>query len=569
MKIQNCESDDISNLLHMSLLNLGYSKKKITQYVLLIEEALAKWKSDLNPESELCFTREDTKEDAVFVFSVKERKLNPFSRETVAEYDKPIRTMYDKLLIGVGTELKFRYRHGVNEIVLRLPKHNIMDTLFNRTAISFLITFALQIIVQNIASNIDILMLGFKSSSAMSGVSFASQLVLIHTLIFMALTGAVSSLFSQLYGQRKSSSVLYALKLAVIVVFLFNTVEFFACFLFPEKLMGLYTDIPELISEGSRYLKIVSFSFLLEAFYVVFYAFLRVIDKRSVVTKLLVAGCVVNVVLNALLIFGLSGIPSLGVTGAAIATVAASLVQFVLSVVYYFRNRKLFFFDTDNKAVDKKNICRAYFKNAAPTLAQHIVYLVGLNFMTAAVGRLNADIIAAYSFINTINSYIFSIKDGCGQVTTILTGIELGKNNFEGAKHNGALMKKLGVKLGLLNIFALFVLVFLLQILPFKLSDASKLYLLPLTIITSINAFFGYMNNINNGMLYVGGEARFISIVDAVYALCISLPISLIAINTGFFAPMVLLILSKIDEIITSFPKKLGVDNGKWLRNIV
>jgi len=551
MKIRNCESDDISNLLHMSLVNLGYSHKQITQYVLLIDDALAKWKSDLNPESELSFTREDTKEDVVFVFSVKDRKLDPFAKETVIEYDKAIRTMYDRLTSGIGTELRFRYRHGVNAIVLRLPKQNIKDTLFNRTAMGFLITIALQLLVQNIASNIDILMLGFKSSSAMSGVSFASQLVIIHMLLFMALTSAASSLFSQLYGQRQSSSVLYALKLAVTVAFLLNTVEFLVCFLFPDKLMSLYTNIPELVSEGSSYLRIVSFSFLLDSFYVVFYAFLRVIDKRSVVTKLLLIGCAFNVVLNAILIFGLFGLPELGVTGAAIATVAGALIQFVLGVGYFIRNRKLFFFDTDNKPVDKKNIRKVYFKNASPTVVQHIVYLVGVNFMTAAVGRLNADIIAAYAFINSINSYIFSIKDGCGQVASILTGIELGKNNFTEAKHNSTLLNKLAVKLGLLNIVALFAIVFLLQLLPIKLSDAAKLYLLPLTIITSINAFFGYINNISNGLLYVGGEARFVFLVDSIYALCVSVPIALIGINTDLLAPAVLLIFSKSDEILT------------------
>jgi len=556
-------------MLYLSISNLGYPKKSVNHYVLLLEEALLVWKDKLDPNSELRFERTDTRKDAVFTFSVADRKLDPFSKETVSEYQKPIRTMYDKLMSGIGTELKYRYRRGKNIISLRLPKQNAHDTLFNRTAMGLIAAFSLQLLLQNIASNIDVLMLGFLSSDAMSGVAFASQIVLIHSLLLIALTNTSSAMFSQLYGQRKTNSVIYSLRLSVIAALALNLVEFLLCFFMPTKLLGLYTDIPELIYEGAKYLKIVSVAFLMNSFYVVFFSFLQVIDKQKVVTRMIAVGCAVNLLINAVLIFGLMGIPSLGTVGAAIATVAASFIQLAMCAVYYIKNKKLLFYDTDNSTVDKVGIRKVFFSSAPTIVLQYSLYLVGLNFMTAAIGRLNADIIAAYSFVITVNSYLYSVKEGCGKVASILTGVQLGRNNFDGAKHNRGLLRKLGAKMGLANMIALVILVFALQLLPLQLSADARQYLLPLTAITCANAFFGYQNNINNGVLYSGGDARSVFIVDTVNALCVSLPIAVLSIKTACFAPLLLLFISRMDEIITALPKMLCANRDKWLRNII
>lgn len=569
MRIENCESDNIIGTLRRTLEELGYPQNMISQYVKLIEEALTKWISGLDAQGRIGFEQKDTRNDVVFSFSAEGEKLNPFSKKTVAAYDENIRLMYDKLMEDVGSELKYSYSRGKNRIELRLPRKNVKDTIFNRTAMRFTLVFALQVIIQNIASNIDVLMLSFKSTSAMSGASFASQVVVIHTIMLATFATTASSLLSQLYGQRKAKSMVYTLKLAVISAAVLNTAEFLVCFFLPEKIMSLYTDIPDLISEGGSYLKIVSVSFLLDSFYVLFYAFLRVADRRHAVTKFLAAGCAVNIFLNAVLIFGLFGLPEMGAAGAALATVVSAGVQLAASIVYFARERKLLFFAEDGSDVEKSKISGLFFKIGTPIVAQGVVYLTGVNFMAAAVGRLSVEIVAAYSLVMSVNSYLFSVKDGVGEVASIITGIQLGRNRFEDAKHNSILLRKLGARLGLVNIVLLFVLVLSLEMLPIKLSAEARSYILPITAIAAVNAFFGYQNCINNGILQSGGQSRTAFAVDAVDALCISVPLSLLSIYTGCFAPMVLLVLSKSDEVRTFLPKLILTNRDKWLKNII
>ena len=57
---------------------------------------------------------------------------------------------------------------------------------------------------------------------------------------------------------------------------------------------------------------------------------------------LLIVGCLINIILDPILIFGLLGAPALGIIGAAIATVTGQIASFLLYILVYWKRRHTF-----------------------------------------------------------------------------------------------------------------------------------------------------------------------------------------------------------------------------------
>ena len=102
----------------------------------------------------------------------------------------------------------------------------------------------------------------------------------------------------------------------------------------PDLLMRIFTSDEAIIGEGVRYLRIVAFSYILAAFTNVYLNIIRSIERVVIATVVYATSLSVNILLNAVFIFGLLGAPALGAAGAAIGTLCARAVE-VIIVIYY------------------------------------------------------------------------------------------------------------------------------------------------------------------------------------------------------------------------------------------
>ena len=102
----------------------------------------------------------------------------------------------------------------------------------------------------------------------------------------------------------------------------------------PEMLMRIYTSDVQVISEGSKYLRIVGLSYLFMAVTQVYLNIMRSIERVAVATLIYLISLLVNIGINALLIFGLYGAPKMGIVGAAIGTCVARITETILVLCY-------------------------------------------------------------------------------------------------------------------------------------------------------------------------------------------------------------------------------------------
>ena len=210
---------------------------------------------------------------------------------------------------------------------------------FYRKVFALVIPMAIQNLINVGVQATDVVMLGKVSEQVLSGCSLGGQVFFIFNLFLFGVSSGVSVLTAQYWGKRDTDSIEkltgIVMRLAVIVGLIFML----GSFLFPQYLMLIFTNEPEVIAEGVKYLKIVAFTYPMVALSMTYLNLIRSIEQVMIST--IVYGCslVLNFIINAILIFGLFGAPKLGIVGAAIGTLAARMLELAIMLFYaYFKN---------------------------------------------------------------------------------------------------------------------------------------------------------------------------------------------------------------------------------------
>ena len=193
---------------------------------------------------------------------------------------------------------------------------------------------ALQQFMTALVGACDAIMLGKLSQDAMSAVSLATQVTFVFNLFMFAFMAGENMFVAQYYGKGDYTGISQVFSLVtkicgcIAVVFLAGTL------FFPEQLMRILTNEETLVVLGSEYLRVIGISYVFSGIAQTFLAIMKNCGAVNMSTLINGVMVILNIALNAVFIFGLSGFPKMGIKGAALATVLATVVQFLWSVGY-------------------------------------------------------------------------------------------------------------------------------------------------------------------------------------------------------------------------------------------
>lgn len=100
--------------------------------------------------------------------------------------------------------------------------------------------------------------------------------------------------------------------------------------------LGLFTADETMIDIGVRYSRIVFGFAVVISLNLSFEKVFQAVGKMTVSMVSMLAGCIANIILDPILIFGLGPVPALGIEGAAIATGLGQVLTVVIYLFYYF-----------------------------------------------------------------------------------------------------------------------------------------------------------------------------------------------------------------------------------------
>ena len=205
---------------------------------------------------------------------------------------------------------------------------------FYRTVIALVVPMALQNLINVGVTAADVIMLGAVGEDALSGASLAGQVQYIMTLFLFGLTSGATVLTAQYWGKGDRDAIEkilgIAVKSAVFVTALFTV----AALAVPGMLLKIFTSDPVVIAEGIRYLRIVAFTYIMIGITQAYLYIMRSVERVIVATVVYLLSLICNIIMNSIFIFGLLGLPAMGVSGAALGTLCARILEVILVAGY-------------------------------------------------------------------------------------------------------------------------------------------------------------------------------------------------------------------------------------------
>ncbi|MCD8329806.1 MAG: MATE family efflux transporter, partial [Lachnospiraceae bacterium] len=144
----------------------------------------------------------------------------------------------------------------------------------------------------------------------------------------------------------------------------------------------------------------------------------------------LVSGAVTNLVLDPLLIFGLLGLPALGIRGAAIATVIGQWVSGAVAVILNKKHNPLVRVQLRGFHPEGRIFAQIY-KVGFPTILTQAMGSIMLSAVNAILISYSATAVAFFGVYYKLQSFLFMPMNGMGQAAIPIAGYNLGAGKRE------------------------------------------------------------------------------------------------------------------------------------------
>lgn len=406
------------------------------------------------------------------------------------------------------------------------------DKIFCRKLFQLTVPIALQSLMLASVAAADAVMLGSMDQNSMAAVSLATQIQFVQNMILSAAVSSTGILGAQYWGKGDQKSVNDIFCISIRYCGAASLLFFLGCVFFPGYLMRIFTNEETLIAIGVRYLRVAGWSYLLTGISQCYLAIMKV-SGHAAKTAMISSGAVIlNVILNAVLIFGLFGFPSMGVQGAALATLVARIVELLWCLAC---SKKEGYLSPGWSRIFKTNalLSADFRKCALPLLGGGLFWGVGFTSYTAFMGHMGMDAAAANSVAAVVRDLVCCLCNGIGAGGGILVGNELGAGDLKRGKLYGDRLTKIAFLCGMLS--AIIMLIATPFVIHFvKLTDQAEKYLIGMMVIMAFYMIGRAINTIIiNGIFAAGGDTMFDMYSLAVCMWGIAIPLA--ALGTFLF----------------------------------
>lgn len=439
---------------------------------------------------------------------------------------------------------------------------------FYRTFFAVVIPIAIQQLINSTVSVADTLMLTFVSQTALAAVSLATQVQFLLNMAFYGIAAGITMLTAQYWGKGDIGSIEKILAIGTKLSIVISALFFAAAFCIPQYVMRIFTNDTGMIEAGVKYLRVIAFSYLFMGLTQPYLSTLKSIEKVKESTIINSTALVLNIILNAVFIFGwIPGIPPLGIFGVALATVIARAVEFILCIVFG-EHIKIVRLRPRLLTLHSKVLMRDFIHYSLPALGNDVIWSLAFSMYSVIMGHLGEDLVAANSIVSTMRNLVSVVGFGIANGTSIILGKIIGSGDMKLAEVTARKLLWLTFA-ACLGSSALILCCHPIVPLIGTLTEQAAAYLHTMIWISAVYVIGGPMNTcLICGIFRAGGDSRFGFICDVVDMWCVFVPIGFLLAFVLKAPPMLVYLFLSLDEFAKMpFVFRHYFKKG-WLRNI-
>ena len=442
------------------------------------------------------------------------------------------------------------------------------DKSFYKSLILLALPIAAQSLITFLIGLADNVMIGTLGDAAVSGVYMGGQIQTLLQIFSTGIEGAILVLSAQYWGKGDTASIRKVAAIGIRISLIFGLILNIVSAVAPSLVISLFTSDEAIIEVGAEYLSIIAYSFGFFSVTQAMIASMRSVEVARIGLYVSGASLTVNVALNYILIFGAFGLPSLGVRGAAIATLIARILETVIMTVYVFLIDKRLGMRPGELLLLDKTLLFDFIKYGAPIVAGQLVWGVNMLSSSAIMGRQSGEgVVAALSIANTMNNLTYIVMNGMAGAISIITGKTVGEGKESLMREYAKTVQLIFIGVGIFTGLTVF---FLKDpfISIYGVSEAAKAHAGALiTVLAFTSAGSAYQASGLLGLVKSGGDVSFVFKNDLFFVACVVIPSALVATHLGA-PPFIVFACLKCDQILKCIVAAIKINRFDWMKNL-
>ncbi|WP_078548337.1 MATE family efflux transporter [Litchfieldia alkalitelluris] len=281
--------------------------------------------------------------------------------------------------------------------------------------------------------NADTLMLSQYSDDAVAAVGVSNQVLMLIGVLFGFIATGTSVLVSRSLGANSFKEASQIAVVSIVSNILVGLVIGVVLVFFASEIISMMGVSSNLNSEATLYLQIVGGCIFLQSAIMTMGAILRSYRFTRDAMYVTLAMNVINIIGNYLFIFGMFGLPVLGVTGVAISTILSRFIGLaIIVIILYKRIRPTLPFSYVFKRFPHLELKRL-LEIGVPSAGEHLSFNGSQLVITSFIVMLGTEEMTTKVYAQNIGMFVLLFSIAIGQGNQIIIGHQIGAKQFDPA----------------------------------------------------------------------------------------------------------------------------------------